>query len=102
MIDDCRSCLLTSPMHELERFRRQACLQQNLHQQRSGVWNVFSGLENAGVPAEERRKHFPGWNRQRKIERTNQAGHTDGSAEAHRPFVAQLTRRRMSEKPPPL
>src|SRR5687768_410211 len=102
MIDYCRACLLTSPVHELYRFRRQAGLQKNLYQQGSSMGNVFSGLEHARVPAEERRKHFPGGNRQRKIERTNQAGHADRPAEAHRPFVTQLARRGMSEEPPPL
>src|SRR5688572_19523224 len=102
MIDYRRSRLLSSPMHELNHFRGQARLEQNLHEQRSGMRNVFGGLEYTGVTAEERRKHFPGGNRQRKIEWANQAGHADRSAEAHRPFVAQLTRRGMSEQPPAL
>src|SRR5687767_5024469 len=102
MIDYCRACLFSSAMDELDRFRRQACLEENLNQQRSRMWYVFGWLEHACITAEECRKHFPCGNRQRKIERANQAGHADGPAEAHRPFVAQLTRRGRSDQPPAL
>ena len=61
--------------------------------------DVFGRIEDHRIPADERRKHLPRWNRHRKIERADQSGDSDRAAIAHRPLVSQLARHSVSKEP---
>ncbi len=64
-------------MHELDDFWWQPCFEQNLHEQMGGVRHILGRLEDHGVAAEERRKHLPRRNRERKVERRDQSRDAD-------------------------
>ena len=75
-----------------------AGLEQYFHQHGHGVRHVLGRLEHHRVTAQQRRKAFPGGDREREVERCHQAADTDGTPEAHCPFVAQLTGHSVSEE----
>ncbi len=64
--------------------------------------DVLSRLEDHRVSAHERRKHLPGRDRHRKVERADETRHADRTAVAHRPLVPQLARDGLSKQPPAL
>src|SRR5688572_30570923 len=90
MLDDRPADVLAVPVDELDYIRREAGLEQCLHQDASRVRNIFGRLEDHCVSTDERGKHFPGGNRQRKVERANQPGDSYRAAITHRPLVAEL------------
>ena len=102
MLDHCRADLLTAAVHELYDFRRKTGLEKNLDKKRSGMRNVPRRLEDHCISAYESRKHFPGRNGHRKVERTNETRDSDRTAVAHRPLVAQLAGHGLAEQAPPL
>src|SRR5205809_7187509 len=98
MLDDGGSYLLPTPVHKLDDVGGKARLEKDLDQQRPGVRDILSRFEHDGVTADECRKHFPGWDRHRKIEWADEAGNAYRPAVAHRPLVAQLAGNRFSKK----
>ena len=61
--------------------------------------DVLGRLDDHRVSAEQRGKHFPGRDREWKVEGRNQADDADGPAIAHRPFGAKLRGDHMAEEP---
>src|SRR5437868_14917782 len=61
--------------------------------------HVLGWLEYHRVPANERRKHFPGWNGHREVERADQTSDANRTPIAHRPLVPQLAWHRPAEEP---
>ena len=98
MVHDRRADRLADAVHELNHLGRQSRLEQDLDEHVPGVRHVFGRLEDARVSAEQRRKHLPGRNRHRKVERRDDAADADRPAEAHRPLVPQLARHRVAEQ----
>ncbi len=90
------------PVHQLHHLGRQSRFEQHLDQQMRRVRHIFGGLEDHGVSAQQRRKHFPGGNREREVERRDQPRDPDRPAIAHRPLVAQLRRHDSAEQAPAL
>src|SRR4026208_260272 len=89
-------------MDELDHFGWQSRLEKYLDEDRSSVRYIFSRLEDTCVTADQRRKHFPGGDRQREVERRDDTGNADGPAEAHRPLATQLAGHRVAEETAPL
>ena len=77
-------------VHELDHLGRQPRLEQDLDEHGRRVRHVLGRLEDARVPAHQRREHLPRRDRERKVERRDDAGDADRAAEAHRPLGAQL------------
>src|SRR5687768_10071356 len=102
MLDYRGACFFPAAVYELDYLRRQSRFEQDLYEQCCGVRHIFGRLEHDGVSAYERRKHFPGWNCKRKVERADESGNADWSAITHRPLVPQLTRHSVAEQPAPL
>src|SRR6266403_1277204 len=59
---------------------------------------VLGRLEDHRVSAYECRKHLPGGNRHREVERTNESRDSDRTAVAHRPLVPKLARNCLAEE----
>src|SRR5947208_3232442 len=59
MAHEWRSHVLAEPVHELDDFRWQASLEQDLHERVSRVRYILGRLEDARVPADEGGKHLP-------------------------------------------
>ena len=92
VLDDGRTDVLPDAVQQLDDFRRQPCLEHDLHEHVPRVRDILARLEDARVSAHERRKHLPGRDGERKVERCDDARHTDRATKAHRPLVRQLAR----------
>ena len=100
MLHECATDDRALAVDELDDFRREPCLEQDLDEEMRRVGDVLGGLEDHRVSAQQRRKHLPGRNRERKIERRDEAGDADRAPIAHRPLVAQLRRHHATEQSP--
>src|SRR5678815_443059 len=98
MIDDRRAGIFAATVNELNHFGWKSRLQKNFNEQCAGVRDVLSGFEDHRVSAKKCGKHFPCWNREWKIERTDESGNSNRTPEAHRPFISQLTWYRVTEE----
>ena len=54
---------------------RNSSVMHGLRQQRRGGWSFFRGLNDHRVPASQRRRDFPGEQKQRKVPRRNDSNH---------------------------
>lgn len=102
MLHDRRPYRLADTVHELDHLGREPRLQHDLHQHGPRVGDVLGGLEDARVPAHQRREHLPRRDGHREVERRHDPGHADGAAIAHRPLVAKLAGDRVAEEAAPL
>src|SRR5712672_1118852 len=59
---------------------------------------VFRRLEDHRISAYECRKHLPGGNRHREVERANESRDSNRTAVAHRPFIPELARDRLAKE----
>ena len=102
MFDECRAHRLAATVDQLNDLRRQARLEEDLHQHRGGVRDVLGGLEDDCVSAQERGKGFPGGNGEREVERRHETTNAHRAAKAHCPLRPELARHRVAEEAPPL
>ena len=65
--------ILARAVHQLDHFRRQPRLEQDLHEHVPRVRHIFGRLEDHRVSAEERREDLPRRDRQREVERRDDA-----------------------------
>ena len=63
---------------------------------------VGRGLEDDGVPGDERGRDLPGRDRDREVPRRDDADDADRHADRHLELVPELRRRRLPEQPPAL
>ena len=87
------------PVDQLHDLPRQAGFEQYLDEQMRRVRYVLGGLEDHGVPAQQRGEHFPGGDREREIERRDESRDPDRTAVAHRALVPQLRGDHAPEQP---
>src|SRR6185437_12244826 len=98
MLDQRGTRILTVSVYELDHLGRQARLEQQLHQHGYRVRDIFRGLDDHRVSAQQRGEHLPRGDRHGEVERRHQTGDPDRPPKTHCPFVAQLTRHRVAEE----
>jgi hypothetical protein len=84
-------------VNQLNHFGRKSGFEQDLHQDMNGVGNILGRLDDHRVPTEQRGKHFPGGDRKREVEGSDESYHPDGPAVAHGPLGTQLGRDHVTE-----
>ena len=83
---------------DVDDARRQAGVDQRLHEVVDGERRVGGGLDDAGVAGDERGKELPAGDGHGEVPRRDEADDADGHADAHGELVLQLGGRGLAEE----
>ena len=92
----------SSPVHDVDDALRDAGLVEELDEALAESGRVGRGLEDDGVPGDERGRDLPGRDRDREVPRRDHADDADRHPDRHLELVAELGRRRLPEEAPAL
>ena len=98
MPDDPVPHFAAEPVHEVDHAIWHAGLDEQLHEALREHRRVVRGLEDDGVPADERRHDLPRRDGDREVPRRDHADDADGLPNAHLELVGQLGGRRVAEE----